>query len=130
MTIKDLVSRPSGNKNFASRFNHRVSCNNSLVKYATILKYLFKLGKSWGYFFSKYLGGKRYSNVQFNTGYPVITINKSFIYIHMNHQWYLNFLTVSISCSLLSFFSMVRCADCFLLSYILVPAASSIIDKI
>lgn len=39
-------------------------------------------------------------------------------------------LTVSISCSLLSFFSMVRWADCFLLSYILVPAASSIMDKI
>ncbi len=39
-------------------------------------------------------------------------------------------LAVSISFSLASFFSMVFCADSFLLSYSLVPAASSIIDRI
>ena len=39
-------------------------------------------------------------------------------------------LTTSISFSLLSFFSMVLWAEALLLSYILVPAASSIIDRI
>lgn len=39
-------------------------------------------------------------------------------------------LTTSISFNLLSFFSMVLWADALLLSYILVPAASSIIDSI
>ena len=38
--------------------------------------------------------------------------------------------TTSISFSLLSFFSMVFWAELFLLSYILVPAASSIMDRI
>ena len=39
-------------------------------------------------------------------------------------------LTLSISDNFVSFFSIVFCADIFLLSYILVPAASSIIDNI
>ena len=39
-------------------------------------------------------------------------------------------LALSISDNFVSFFSIVFCADIFLLSYILVPAASSIIDNI
>jgi len=39
-------------------------------------------------------------------------------------------ITESISLSLASFFSIVFCADSFLLSYSRVPEASSIIDRI
>lgn len=44
--------------------------------------------------------------------------------------FHINLITVLISFSLASFFSIVFWAAIFLYSYILVPAASSIMDKI